>query len=408
MRWPRSSPAPRARPAWLPDAAQALTALAVNSTTSFVAGATLGAVTGTFERLPGLLVLVPAAIGLRGNVFSALGSRLSTSVHAGTFSLTARRGSIVAENVLASLLLTSGLSLALAVAAAAVGQAVLPGGTIAVLDLATISIAGGILASLVVLVATMVLARGAANRGWDLDNLVAPVVSTLGDVITIPSLLLATGLVDHGPSSTVVGVLLVAVGAAGAVYGLFSREELLRTINRQSWPILLVAGVLSLFAGVVIEHRLADFAGLPALLVLVPAFVSSAGALGGILASRTATGLHLGTRMARLLPDRATREDIRFLGALAVPVMVFNAVGAHLVARLLGQASPGLGEMVLLALLAGAIAVSFVFAVATMSAVGAVRLRLDPDTYGIPLVTSSVDFVGAAAISLVIGLLGLT
>ena len=68
------------------DRAQTLTALAVNSATSLVAGLTLAALTDTFQRIPGLLVLVPAAIGLRGNVFSALGSRLSTAIHTGTFS----------------------------------------------------------------------------------------------------------------------------------------------------------------------------------------------------------------------------------------------------------------------------------------------------------------------------------
>ena len=63
------------------DAArQSLVALAFNSTTSFIAGALLVGLTGTFERLPGLLVLVPPAIGLRGNVFLTLGSRLSTAL----------------------------------------------------------------------------------------------------------------------------------------------------------------------------------------------------------------------------------------------------------------------------------------------------------------------------------------
>ena len=40
--------------------------------------------------LPGLIVLVPAAIGMRGNVFGALGSRLGTQIHAGTFRLSRR------------------------------------------------------------------------------------------------------------------------------------------------------------------------------------------------------------------------------------------------------------------------------------------------------------------------------
>ena len=77
------------------DAArQSLVALFLNSCTSFVAGAVLGAIVGTFEELPGLLLMVPAAIGLRGNIFGTFGNRVSTSVHAGTFSPSARRDSV--------------------------------------------------------------------------------------------------------------------------------------------------------------------------------------------------------------------------------------------------------------------------------------------------------------------------
>ena len=57
-------------------ARQSLVALLFNSATSFVAGAVLGSITGTFEALPGLIVMVPAAIGLRGNIFGTFGNRL--------------------------------------------------------------------------------------------------------------------------------------------------------------------------------------------------------------------------------------------------------------------------------------------------------------------------------------------
>ena len=63
-------------------------------------------ITGTLDQLPGLLVLVPAAIGLRGNVFSALGSRLSTAIHVGTFRFSARPDSVLGQNVAASMVLT--------------------------------------------------------------------------------------------------------------------------------------------------------------------------------------------------------------------------------------------------------------------------------------------------------------
>jgi cation transporter-like permease len=51
---------------------------------------------------------------------------------------------------------------------------------------------GGVLASVVVLAATLGLSAGAVRYGWDLDNVTAPLVSTLGDVLTLPALWLAT------------------------------------------------------------------------------------------------------------------------------------------------------------------------------------------------------------------------
>src|SRR4029079_2428579 len=60
-------------------------ALLISSGGDLVAGLTLGSITHTLDGLPGLLVLVPAAIGMRGNVFGALGSRLGTLIHTGTF-----------------------------------------------------------------------------------------------------------------------------------------------------------------------------------------------------------------------------------------------------------------------------------------------------------------------------------
>ena len=64
-----------------------------------LAGLTLGSITHTLDALPGLLVLVPAAIGMRGNVFGALGSRLGTAIHAGTFRLSRRLDTLVGQNL---------------------------------------------------------------------------------------------------------------------------------------------------------------------------------------------------------------------------------------------------------------------------------------------------------------------
>ncbi|HEY2997735.1 MAG TPA: magnesium transporter [Acidimicrobiales bacterium] len=387
---------------------QGLVALVLNSSTSLVAGAFLGAITGTLARYPGLLVLVPAAIGLRGNIFGSFGNRLSTAIHAGTFRWSLRREAPLGQNVLASMLLTMGISLALAVVAKAVAVGLGLQNSIDLLSLATVSIVGGLLGSIVVLAATLGLTAGAVRFGWDLDNVTAPLVSTLGDVLTLPALYLATFLLGIHIVTPTVGLVLVAASLVFLVAGWRSSSAGLRRIVHESVPVLLVAGCVSAGAGVTLEKSFSQFNALPALLVLVPAHLSSSGALGGILSGRLASKLFLGTVPATSSPNREARRDISLVLLLAVPVYIFNGVGAALVARWLGQASPGLIQMVGVSLLAGALAVVFVVAVAYYGTIAAYRTGVDPDTYGIPVVSSSVDFVGAFTLIIAISLLGVS
>jgi mgtE-like transporter len=391
-----------------PDARQGLVALALNSSTSLVAGAVLGSLTATFERRPGLLVLVPAAIGLRGNVFGSLGNRVSTAIHAGDLQLRLRASTLLGQNVLAAGALTLGMSLVLVLMAALVSVGLGLGPTIGLADLALVSIGGGTLASLPVLAATLGLASGAVRFGWDLDNVTAPLVSTLGDVVTLPALYLATGLLGIGLVTSSLGWVLAAVAVGTIVAGARSSLPQLRRIVRSSIPVLVVAGLVSSLAGVALERRLGTFSAYPALLILVPAHLSSAGALGGILSGRLSSQLLLGLAPPTAVPARAARRDLWFVAGLSLPVFVANGAGAHLVAGLLGEASPGLGHLVAASVLGGAAAMLVVLVIAYYGTIATVRLGIDPDTYGIPRVSSTVDLVGALTLIVAIATLGLT
>ncbi len=391
-----------------PDARQGLVALALNSSTSLAAGAVLGSLTETFTRLPGLLVLVPAAIGLRGNVFGSLGNRVSTSIHAGELQLRLRRSTVLGQNVLAAASLTLGMSVVLVAVAAFVSMGLGLGPTIGLSDLALVSVGGGAVASLPVLAATLGLAAGAVRYGWDLDNVTAPLVSTLGDVLTLPALWVATGVLGYGLVSTGLGWILVLLAVGALVAGIVAPIPQVRQIVRTSLPVLLLAGVVSSLAGVTLEQRLDTFAALPALLILVPAHLSSAGALGGILSGRLSSQLLLGLAPPTAVPSRAARQNLWFVAGLSVPVFLANGIGAHAVAGLIGQPSPGLGTLVTASLLGGLAAMVAVVAIAYYGTIGSVRLGIDPDTYGIPLVSSTVDLVGAFTLVVAIGVLGLT
>ena len=393
-----------------PDAAgvrQSLVALGLNSTSSLIAGAFLGSITGTFERYPGLLVLVPAAIGLRGNIFGTFGSRISTTIHSGTFRLSTRRDTVLGQNVLAAAILTLAMSLLLAVLTKVIAVGLGLEDTISVLDLAVISIVGGAIGSLVVMAATLGLTAGAVRYGWDLDDVNAPLVSTLGDVLTLPALFVGTFLVGIAVFTPALGAVLVIGSVAATAWGLRSQLDQLRRIVQESLPILGVAGAVSAMAGILLEKRFGSFSAFPALLVLVPAQLSSSGALGGILAGRLSSKIHLGLVVPQATPNRSARDDMRDVYVLALPVFVFNGLGAHLVGRALGQASPGAWSMVAASLAGGLVAMLFVLALAYYGTILAVRGGVDPDTYGIPVVSSSVDFIGAFTLILAIVTLGI-
>ena len=407
----RFRPGARLRAILGPDAAgvrQSLVALGLNSSSSLVAGAFLGSITGTFAKFPGLLVLVPAAIGLRGNIFGTFGSRVSTTIHSGTFRLSTRPDTVLGQNVVAAGVLTVAMSAVLAVVAKAVAVALGLEGTIGILDLSVISIVGGVLGSLVVMAATLGLTAGAVRYGWDLDNVNAPLVSTLGDVLTLPALFVGTFLVGYAIFTPTLGTVLVVGSLAATVWSVRSKLDLLPRILKESLPILAVAGGISAMAGIVLEKRFESFDTFPALLVLVPAQLSSAGAVGGILAGRLSSKIHLGLVIPRTVPGREARADLLYAALLAIPVFVFNGLGAHFVGLALGHASPGIVKMLVAAVAGGMASMALVVMLAYYGTILAVRAGVDPDTYGIPVVSSFVDFVGAFTLILAIVSLGIS
>ncbi|MEY2423799.1 MAG: mgtE-like transporter [Acidimicrobiaceae bacterium] len=404
MRRPRFSLVARLRALLGADASgvrQTLVAQTFNSSTSFVAGTVLVSITDTFRQYPGLLILVPAAIGLRGNIFGAFGNRISTTIHAGTFRLSARRDTVLGQNIFASMVLTVGASLLLALAAKGLAVATGEQHSIAALDLTTISIVGGVLGSIVVLGLTLGVTAGAVRYGWDLDNVSAPLVGVLGDVLTLPALYLATYLIGL-TLTPVIDVVLVGIAILVLVLGWRSQLSELRRVVRESMPILVVAGCVSAGAGLAFEHSFQVFERFGSLLVLAPAHLSTGGALGGVLAGRLATKMFLGTSAPDATPDREARRDIWLLFLLALPIYVFNGVGAQLVATALGYDSPGWLDMIGVSLVAGMAGLVLVVMVAYYTTVAAVRTNLDPDNYGIPAVSSFVDFAGAITLIITI------
>ena len=384
----------------------AFAALVMAAIASLVAGLILASITDTLEELPGLLLLVPAAIAVKGNIFGALGSRLGTAIHAGTFRLSRRWDSVMAQNAVASVALSLGLGVVLAIMAKGIALAFNVSPTMSLADFVVISALGCLIAAFVVLAITLATTAGAARFGWDLDNVVAPMVTVAGDVVTLPSLVVAAELAGFEILTPSIAWALAVSAVLSAVWGLRSRQAELRTIMRESIPVLVAAGLLDLVAGITVEKRIDDFVTFPVLLVLLPGYLATAGALGGVLSSRLSTKLHLGLARPSVVPSGEARVDLATTFALSIPVFALLGLVSSGAAGMAGHAGPSLSEMVGVAVLGGLLATVLIVVVAYYGTLAAVRFGVDPDTYGIPMVTSSLDLVGAFTLIVSVVLVG--
>ena len=156
-----------------------------------VAGLFLQGMSMELGYVPGVLVLLPAILGMRGNISGALGSRLGSALHLGLL----RRGfrwhdDVVRTNFTASMILNILMSFFLGVLSHYFSVfAGLPTAGIFVLTL--ISLIAGTLAGFILTVLTFFFAIETHKHGMDPDNVLAPSLATIGDISTILCLLFA-------------------------------------------------------------------------------------------------------------------------------------------------------------------------------------------------------------------------
>ena len=385
---------------------QGLVALAISTLAGFVAGLTLAHVTGTLEELPGLIVLIPAAVGMKGTIFGAIGARLGTANVAGLLDPTLKPGSVLQRNVYVAVVTTFSSALWLALlsvlVSAAFGQPSIP-----FWKLATVSIVGGAIGAALVLLITVGLSVASYRRGWDLDSVSTPMVTALGDMTTLPSLFLATFLLRSDLVAIPVAVIAIAAALYATIRSYTVADRVIRRIVLEMTPVILLTPILDVLAGSLLRARQDQLVLVPVLLALIPPFVSQAGALGGIFASRTTSKLQIGVITARRLPETPALADASIVVGLAVTVFLLVGV----IAFGLGEATglpgmPAFGTLVGGTALAGVIVTPVTLAASYYLAIGTYRFGLDPDNQSVPIITSVMDLAGIAVVLFVMTSLG--
>jgi len=169
-------------------------------------------------------------------------------------------------------------------------------------------------------------------------------------------------------------------------------EWSIRRIVRTMIPLLAALSVLQLVSGSVLETYEAVLVSNPALLVLVPVQIGTAGNLASITCSRLTTQLYLGTyELDPSNPDLRANAGAVF--ALAGTVFGIVGVAAWVIGVALGG-TLGLGRVLLVSLVSGMLLAVLVVVTSVAAVEVSYRMGYNPDDTTIPVVTNVCDIAG--------------
>ncbi|MBS3053257.1 MAG: magnesium transporter [Candidatus Aenigmarchaeota archaeon] len=380
----------------LKDIKESSFALILSIITGILAGVFLGKTEETLLLIPGLIVLVPAAMGMRGSIGGALGSRLSTALHLGTIDKLSLNDKVVRVNVFSSIMLSFFLSIFLAFVAKFM-TGIFGLKSISLFSFIVISTVGGMLAGLILALMTVITAF-------------APIITALGDLFTIPCLLLAAFVVQsYGFYVDSLSLIILVVGLVSIWYILLRKEdakkskESYRAIIFQSVLILACVGLIEGVVGTLLESKIDVLTKLPILLVLFPVFLEEGGNIGNTLASRISTKLHLGTLDTDLRIGDEIKKEFFISYFLSLVVFPLTGLLVYAFSFAFGIQLIPIDKLIVITSMAGLVLTTVIIIATFLIALLSYKFGLDPDNTTIPVVTAVADILGVLSLLVVLG-----
>ena len=388
---------------------EGLIALLICAIGDLCAGLILGKMTFFLETFPGLLVIIPGAIGMRGNIFGSFASRLSTNLHIGIIAPEFEFSEQLNYNIYSSFVLTMVLSLFLAIVSKIL-CILLHQPSMNLIDFMLICAFAGIISNLIMLPITMFISFKSYEHGWDPDNITSPIIAAFGDLFTLPAIVISLFILQAINFNIIFkDVILVALLIAIAVSFVYCYRlsDETNVILKQSTPILLLCSFLGGAAGGILNSAVETLLTNPSLLTLLPLFSGESGSLISILGARLSSGLHSGLVEPLTKPEGEAVHN--FIISFILAIIVFPLIGllAEGSSYALGVVGVGFDKIVEISTISGLILVAIMVVVVYYVSITSYNNNLDPDNIVIPISTSITDSISSwVLISISLLLLG--
>ncbi|XP_059488939.1 solute carrier family 41 member 1-like isoform X2 [Neocloeon triangulifer] len=366
-----------------------------------------------FRVVSEVFILVPALLGLKGNLEMTLASRLSTQANLGYMDTPKQQWSLIVGNL--SLIQCQAIVVGFLASMAAMIMGWIPEGKFDIdhgLLLCASSLVTASLASFVLGIVMIAVILASRKFNINPDNVATPIAASMGDLITITLL------------SWIASLLFEAIGTrpwlAPLIIGfcllltpfwawLCRQNKYTKEVLSSGWTPVVLAMLISSIGGVILDLTVALFKGIA---VFQPVINGVGGNLVAVQASRISTSLHRDGKLG-VLPSYASKICIN-------PITVFCAKGGHArTARvLMAMVIPGhlifsytisylqAGHtsltpiFVVIYLIAAVIQVFLLLYVAHVMVHWMWTKRIDPDNSAIPYLTALGDLLGTGLLAM--------
>jgi len=153
-----------------------------------IAGTILAIYTGKILMIPGMIILLPGFLEMRGNISGSFASRLSSGLFLGVIKPNHKNKHLIKGNLLASFFLVFAITLVLGLVAFGFNYFFFHTYTPEIILLPIIA---GFIANLIEIPLTLIATFYVFKKGHDPNNIMGPFVTSTGDITSVLALLLA-------------------------------------------------------------------------------------------------------------------------------------------------------------------------------------------------------------------------
>lgn len=367
-----------------------------------------------FKNVTEVFILVPALLGLKGNLEMTLASRLSTAVNVGKMDSPIEKWNLIIGNLALKQVQATVVGFLAAVAAIILGW--IPEGKYYLshsILLCSSSVATAFIASLLQGIIMVGVIVGSKKTGINPDNVATPIAASFGDLITLAILAwISQGLYSCLETYYYISPLVCAFFLALTPIWIIiaAKHPATRTVLHSGWEPVITAMVISSIGGLILDTTVSD-PNLVGIVVYTPVINGIGGNLVAIQASRISTYLHLHSIPGELPEEpRGCSYPFRtFFGSgvnnKSAQVLLLFVIPGHLIflytIHLMKSGHTSLTVVfVVVYLFAAVLQVFTLLWIADWMVHRFWRKGKDPDSFSIPYLTALGDLLGTALLAL--------